>query len=376
MRPADNIERQINRLQVEPRSEVSKKNIEDALAAQKKVIESADLQPTIWRIIMKSKITKFAAAVAVVITAIIILHQLGGSIDPANVAFAKATEALKQVNWIHITEPDSEEWTNYNLQVRATKHKDGRIIFSDYQQGRQFEYNSEKNQVCIYPLNGSLDKADTPILWEEQSEVFRQKMPNRVISSAQSRFEGRNVGIYILSWTTNNGTKCSSEVTVDVETNLPVSALYKEIDPDGKVLVQSRGIFEYPQRGPVEIYDVGVPDNTRVLDYSSGNLEKAMEESRQKLRSLCLALIMYQDENQGKYPDILQDCRAYLSDNIQWYLENVEYIGKGLVQTAITNPARTPLAYDKTLLHENGQKTHIAFSDGHLEFCNFDAYVK
>ena len=45
-------------------------------------------RPNIWRIIMKSKITKFAAAAVIIIAILIGINQFGGSIDGSSRAYA------------------------------------------------------------------------------------------------------------------------------------------------------------------------------------------------------------------------------------------------------------------------------------------------
>ncbi|MHC4756591.1 MAG: hypothetical protein ACYTBP_15770 [Planctomycetota bacterium] len=96
MRPADNIEKLINKLRVEPRADMSKRNLDDALAAHKKVIGSASSRPTIWRIIMKSRITRISAAV--IIIAIIGLHQFSNSINGTSVVWADVAKKLEKVS--------------------------------------------------------------------------------------------------------------------------------------------------------------------------------------------------------------------------------------------------------------------------------------
>jgi hypothetical protein len=85
MRPAENIERLIENAQININQEVKR----DALAELVNELESSKIgsptetMPNIWRIIMKSKITKFAAAAAVIIVAVfIVMHFLGGFFDP------------------------------------------------------------------------------------------------------------------------------------------------------------------------------------------------------------------------------------------------------------------------------------------------------
>ena len=81
MRPAENIEKLISRLRVEPRTEMSKRNLDDALAAHKKVIGSVSSRPTIWRIIMKSRTGKIAAAAVIIVSVAAGIHFLGGTTE-------------------------------------------------------------------------------------------------------------------------------------------------------------------------------------------------------------------------------------------------------------------------------------------------------
>jgi hypothetical protein len=67
MRPSDNIEKLIDKLQVEPRAEASQRNIEDALAAHKKIISSAHLKTNIWHILMKNKMIKYSTIAAILV---------------------------------------------------------------------------------------------------------------------------------------------------------------------------------------------------------------------------------------------------------------------------------------------------------------------
>ena len=96
MRPAENIEQLINSLRVEPRSEISKRNLDDALAAQKKAMDSAHSKPAILRIITKSSVSKIAAAVIIII--IIGLHQFNNSIKGTSVVWADVAERLEKVS--------------------------------------------------------------------------------------------------------------------------------------------------------------------------------------------------------------------------------------------------------------------------------------
>ena len=75
---------------------MSKKNLEDALAAHKKVIGPISSRPSIWRAIMKSRINKIAAAVIIIV--IIGLHQFNSSIKGTSVVWADVAKRLEKVS--------------------------------------------------------------------------------------------------------------------------------------------------------------------------------------------------------------------------------------------------------------------------------------
>lgn len=56
-------------------------------------------RPDIWRIIMNSKITKFAAAAVILIAILIGLNQFGGSVDGSSVAFGQVLEYLQTYSY-------------------------------------------------------------------------------------------------------------------------------------------------------------------------------------------------------------------------------------------------------------------------------------
>jgi len=96
MRPAENIGKLIKKLHTAASAELDKKvysEISKALAEDKK---SAAVAPSVWRIIMKSKLTKLAAAAVVIVAVLIGVNRFGGSIDVASVALGNVLERIEQ----------------------------------------------------------------------------------------------------------------------------------------------------------------------------------------------------------------------------------------------------------------------------------------
>ena len=106
MKSASKIERLAKKIRLSPNAAADERILTSAEAALEKSIKTkpAALQPNIWRIIMKSRITKFAAAAAIIIAVLIGINQFGGSIDIATPAYAleQTIQANHTVRYIHI----------------------------------------------------------------------------------------------------------------------------------------------------------------------------------------------------------------------------------------------------------------------------------
>jgi hypothetical protein len=160
MRPADNIEELINKLRVEPRAEMSKRNLDDALAAHKKVIGSTSSRESIWRIIMKSRIPKIAAAM--IIISIISLHQFNNSINGTSVVWADVAERLEKVSSYTakadraLTETGQEE-SFYQCEILRYFSPDHGSIEKSYVDGEltmlAYCSISEKAALIVFPQN-------------------------------------------------------------------------------------------------------------------------------------------------------------------------------------------------------------------------------
>jgi len=120
-------------------SRMDEKILGDALAVYEKsrMTQSADLQPGVWRIIMKSKITKIAAAAVLIIAAVLTITLLNKSATPAY-AFEQTMAAVDGIRYFHFKQftPDKnhfkyfkEAWVEYGptgevKNVRFDVHDD------------------------------------------------------------------------------------------------------------------------------------------------------------------------------------------------------------------------------------------------------------
>jgi len=139
-----------HKLQVTTSSNLDKRVLTNSMNAleELKNKNSAHTQPNIWRIIMKSRITKLAAAAVIIIAVLIGINQFGGSIDGSSVAWGELVERLERSHdeymkelLLAVKEKDTEKvnfyadlldefWQKLNWLARAELDPEFRIRMS------------------------------------------------------------------------------------------------------------------------------------------------------------------------------------------------------------------------------------------------------
>jgi tetratricopeptide (TPR) repeat protein len=139
MRPTDKIERSIKETKYSADAATRNRILDDAQAAMAKTQGTALAEPAIWRIIMESKITKFAVATVVIVTMGLLAYYHTGSVDGTSTVWAieQTVRALENVDNIHII--------MHNNNGKVT---DERWITLD-PNGVQKQYRQESNELGL-----------------------------------------------------------------------------------------------------------------------------------------------------------------------------------------------------------------------------------
>ena len=169
MSAAENIEKLVKKFYITKRTsvttsaEMDKRVLDDALAAygKSKTIKSANSQPIVWRIIMKSKITKLATAAVVILIAVFGISVLDKSVTPAY-AIEQTIEAGQDVRYLHFyyvsgdsNIPDKEAWLEYddsgqikNIRVNWYNQPSGDMV-AVWKEGR-LQYWTKKEKTLKF----------------------------------------------------------------------------------------------------------------------------------------------------------------------------------------------------------------------------------
>jgi len=106
MRPSEETKRLVRNVPVNTSTKRDREVLNDVLNAmeQSKKLQSAGLQPNIWRIIMKQRITKYATAAALFLVIIIGIIELGKPAGGASVVFAAAMDSVRNAGTFSCTQ--------------------------------------------------------------------------------------------------------------------------------------------------------------------------------------------------------------------------------------------------------------------------------
>ena len=159
MRPTDNIERAISKLNFKPDADLGKRTIRDAIAAQEKCVDAPQSRVSTWRNVMNSKITKLAIAAA-----IIAVVGLGITfLDKSNtIAYAieQTIQANHSVHYIHV-------------QAFELSHEEPKELWVEFD-----EHGSVKNLRLELPVWADLygDDGAKSIIWkDDKAQVWLPK---------------------------------------------------------------------------------------------------------------------------------------------------------------------------------------------------------
>jgi hypothetical protein len=146
MEPAKKIERLIKKRRYKANPEAYDKTLGSFLQAVDayKKQKSTLTEPSVWRIIMKSRITKLAAAAVIIIPILIGINQFGGSIDGASVVWADVIKNVEQIQTFTCRlKMDAKGMEIFGLPQKVTS-----IIYNSSHFGRRVETYIGKKEVA------------------------------------------------------------------------------------------------------------------------------------------------------------------------------------------------------------------------------------
>jgi len=240
----------------------------------------------IWRRIIRSNISKIAAAAVIVFVVLISVNPFNGSFDGTTAAYAKVKEKIKNVPWIHISytgyildemgnkkseegQLDTEIWYSFKSQIVIQKYPSGLIEYRDYANQEVHTYNPTSKRIVITALSNKKFplEADTPWSWLERN-IQRMIPFGGEVTRKTGQYDGQKVEVFeIVSAVRPGIASIRGKIFVDLATSLPIAEERKYINTEiGKPQRIETGTFDYPEQGPDDIYAIGLPRDTPTVN--------------------------------------------------------------------------------------------------------------
>ena len=247
---------------------------------RKKIVEGAGeqkiSQQNIWIVIMKSRITQLTTAAVIIIAVIIGINQFGGPVDITTIAFADITEAMNNVPWMHIVSRGvergltgvGEQWFGFETKIEAEKDFDGEVDFWNVKEHKRYKYDPETRTITInYAYEDDVFFTSSPVSLLESMHKMVKEQGTEIITK-NGKYNGQDVQIQEISPPVISQGKvyCTGCLYVEPESKLLYAGQLKIIDAKGNTVVDCEVTFDYPKTGPVDIYDLGVPRDARIID--------------------------------------------------------------------------------------------------------------
>jgi outer membrane lipoprotein-sorting protein len=272
MRPTENIKKLIRDASIKTHPAVNKavlNNLFDELDKSKKM-DSAILQPSVWRIIMKSKITKFAIAAVILIAAAVSITFLTESATPAY-AIEQTIEAMRSVHSIHafITDWDNskgEAWVQTNPETGQEEYyyaDQGNLLIVGTPQATYYYYK-DKNLVRIRNEYVPASEVRFSHFFEDLTNWI-QKYHGELHFYSQFD-EGLHRDIIVVHFAIPAQKEFGEKeyiVNVDSETKLPIN--FKAIKCGQGEGVMSVDSLEYNAPIPAGIFEFKIPAGAQVV---------------------------------------------------------------------------------------------------------------
>ena len=258
----------------EPGSEVTirdLKRVRESLV--KRMTKQQTTQQKMWRIIMKSKITKFAAAAAIIVAVLIGIHYSGGSIDGASVVWADVMEQISSFRpyaCTHTVHDEGAPIRSYRLmRLSLTQRREirsnGTILVFDLAVPKSLTLVPEKKHAIerTYDMSPASDP-----------DVFRIAKSMQNMSYGEGGVQ--EIGLREIDGHVAKGFRSKSEynditIWADVQTKLPVRFEIIHVGKGRKIIISE---FEFDVDFDESLFSTTAPEGYTVEKIEKGEVSK------------------------------------------------------------------------------------------------------
>ncbi len=254
---------------------------------------------SIWRIIMKSRITKLAAAAVIVVAGFVCIHQFGGSIDGTTIAWARVIETIenahvrtcrekltltcegKELPFLGTSEVMKYASSEYG--VRCDMRKDGQILQHNYLLLKENECISVTPMLKQYARKPLTEVVKTAIGWMTPDGIADKIRSSDHVALGRKTIDGVEVeGLeirdadFVVVVPPVELENVVIQMWVDVETYLPLVIEAKATISDKALTTFTNGKpveaefwageFQWDVEVDAEIFEPNIPDDYTMVE--------------------------------------------------------------------------------------------------------------
>lgn len=367
MRSADKIRRLFAKSDVTVGSKVDDRIVDDALEAlvKSEKTKSVSAQHNIWRMIMRSGITKLAAAAVIIVAVIVIINYLGGSPDGAGVAWGDVLENIdnaKTLTWkLTTTKEGTSKIYRYMVlepYLMRVEQPDGKVEISDHRQEMALILDPAKKTATVcHTRRKTLDYYNYFLHFKDKPGLPVKRISQREINGKRAigfHLEvprGPN-GYYGVSENNKPVIDFETVMWIDPETLLPVLKEVTMVGADGGTAHVITDEIVLNAELDESMFSLEVPAGYEI-QYDSDMYDRM--KSASDMGRILKACAIYNNQH-GQWPDSLQELDLPgIDDSSFIYLK-----------PSARQDARRIVLYDVYDVWENG--INAGFTDYRVEF--------
>lgn len=263
---------------------------------------AARAESRVWRAIMKSRTTQFATAAVIAVVLLIILHQLGSSFDGTTVAWGDVRKAFLDRPWVHLKyDNGAERWYNLQAGEHFFKDWDGRCVAIDRAANLRRVYDPirpdqiREDRPAVYP-DGVIPPWQPQTAWETIVGPWEQMAEHGgagdwEVESVADEADNERLVRFDCHFNDAAGRRLLiRKIWADPQTRLPLTIWERLQLADRKDQQREAitGTFDFPDRGPRSIYDLGVSHDLPVVKHYDkapvASVQAAIEAAQEALR--------------------------------------------------------------------------------------------
>ncbi|MEN6334177.1 MAG: hypothetical protein ABFE01_07930 [Phycisphaerales bacterium] len=258
---------------------------------------------------MDSRTTKLTAAILVLAAVVLGARYFNGTTVKA-VEFSEIVEAMNKIPWMHGSAASKgsnapgaiELWIGFDTQVQGYKMPYGRVSFYRLKEHEKAEYDPGSNTITFSPAQESDLPAQLTSPMQMLESMHRMlKDQGAEVKVRMGDYQGRRVQVQEISLTmADKGmNRYALKLYVDPQSKLLCGGEATASGADGVVISTAEISYDYPQTGPGDIYDLGVPRDAKVVNDALANefqaLWKQYREVRAEAANQYIAIITHAD---------------------------------------------------------------------------------